>query len=216
MHVGYDSYPQWLSAAVEHAERCWNAAQDVDKVWPTDNENAKVAAVEVELRHGMQTFVSAAACMDGFYAASKHLMVQEGFKANSKCARHRAISELFRQGYLFDDPGFAQLTGFLKTLFDGRDEAVHPRSAATEPVAHPRLAVNRQIAIFSAENSLQVMDSTANLLDYLIAAPRTKYPKLEEIATLGKSWLRPVIEQWREKRAGWLTVKKASEAGTRD
>jgi hypothetical protein len=205
LHVSYDMYPQWLRIAIDEAERCAEAAEQVDKVWTDGSRPGEIDALERELRSGMQAIVAAAAAIDGFYGTVKDCcpvpdQIIESWR-KSKLARAKQIAETFRRSFQIKQVTFNEIRSRLDELFTFRDEAIHPTGAAQMPVPHPRLkvATERRLTMYSAENAFTASKLALNIIALLLNHPKTKHQSLIEHCEAAKEWISPILRTWEAK-----------------
>ena len=205
LHVAYDMHPQWLMIAIEHTEKCVEAAKLVDAIWTDGSQPEQVAALEAELREGMQAITAAAIATDSFYSTMKEICPVPKALAEKwregKTARYKQVAETLRITFNIKQLLFGQIRKGLKQLFDWRDQAVHPTSKSSEPVAHPRLAVSTELrlAVYSSDNAMNVAKFALNLIGLLIAHPPLKKQRLVEHCQFEKTVIYPIIDAWEAK-----------------
>ena len=205
LHIGYDMYPQWLMIAVDHAEKCAEAGKTLDSIWTDGGDEKQLLALELEMREGMQAISAAAIAIDGFYGTVVDRCPLPGDVAKKwrekKLARYSQVAEALRMSFKIGNKSFLEIRDHLKVVFAFRDEAVHPSATAREPVNHPRLGVatERRLAIYSADNAMNVTKFSLNLIGLLIGHPKQKHTALIEHCQFAKEVVYPVLDQWEAK-----------------
>lgn len=216
VHLSYEMYPQWLQVAVEHAERAVEASKVVDHEWAVEPENsiARGEALEVEMRAAMQAIVATAAVFEGLFGMLADLApVQASLQASWQTNRTRRparIAEALKQAFKIPASEFKKVKLLLHQIFDFRDMAMHPTSAAGPAIEHPRLAtgVERRFAIFRAENALTATEAAIAIVSGLLEVPKPKHRKLVEHCGFGKEWVEPIKDAWKARHGSAKDEKK--------
>jgi hypothetical protein len=136
-------------------------------------------AVEREFRSSVLGVTCAAFAINAFYASTiEHAPVT---KVQSE-SRKSSILETLKLAY--EVRGAQQETArrALYSVFDFRDQAVHPPASSKEPVQHPTygLGVEPKFVIFRMENARRATDFTHRLLWFCTHKPKQGHKALCE------------------------------------
>jgi len=167
--TGYVLYPQWLRLAISLAREAKRAAVRVDKVWPSNDGNRQGAALEREVRYAAGTAVASVAAIDGLYGWLQSHATEKKERREGpplKSPRYAQINELIRTSFKLNQSVSSRVRDHLKIMFGLRDQAVHPSSSVSSPIAHPRLgqAMNAALANFNAANAIGCVQSSVNII----------------------------------------------------
>lgn len=176
--TGYLMYPQWLHLAVALAREAKNASIKTDRAWQSDDGKRQQDALEREVRYVAGAVTASVASIDGLYGWLRHIEAKEPNRTvpkRKRTARFAQVSELIRVSFKIDEHPSSRIRKHLKTMFDLRDQAIHPNPVPSTPVKHPRLMslMNQNLANFHADNAIGCAQSAANIIDGVFEVSRS-------------------------------------------
>lgn len=178
-HLRTDMWPYWLEEAIDGAVAAQQHAATVASLRAQGDEDAVTRAMVQELRGAMRAIAACAFAVDGFYAAVKaragdHPHQEDWLKpkeSGKRTPRHAQVFETLRYHLKMRNATAVPAKTRIQELFRFRGWAVHPGSRFREPVfrADVDAGVDWHFAVFRAENAVNAVSGTMNLLDVLVA-----------------------------------------------
>lgn len=214
IHLAYDVTPLWLEAALRHVHRAAAARDEIAKVWPGVDEDAKHAALESQAEASMQAIVAAATAVDGFYAATKEcVLIDKTLVAKwrrGRTPRYAQIAEVFKRAYAIKEP--AKVRQMLAELYRFRDWSVHPPASASPPVEYPGLNVKTdwRFLAFRHENAIGALRLAVSIISELATKPRQKWKPLKVYANGVSARVADVTKAF---EVVWVTHKSVTAEG---
>jgi hypothetical protein len=158
-HLVVNMWPHWLDLALGHWRQAKNAhARLLDADVEGSSEDV-AEALNGELQAATQAISAAGFCIDALYGevrdrSSVPVATLAAWERN-KTMRAARIYETFRAAAKIPHTALPALRQGITLTFKLRDQAVHPRSAGRDPIAHPILGVGveQRFVDYTAENA---------------------------------------------------------------
>lgn len=217
LHLAMDMTPHWIRIAADSLRACENASAELRRVWHDGSRSEETEALEREFRASMQACAAAAFAVDAFYASVQDAApVDPETKAawvRNKTARHKQISELIRLRFKLPEGKFRELAAAMRSLFEVRDEAVHPKAGPQEVVHHPTIGVSveRRIGMFNANVAKQVVQTALHVVAGMAERPKVENKELVSYCSTLLADIKPITEEWLEE---WKPDRGATQQST--
>ena len=186
LEVRFDVCPTWIQIANRHLKNALTAQIERQRVWATDDENAKGQALESEFESSMQAIMAAAIAWDAAYAVLReHVTIPPSMVEkwrHGRTARYVQVAETVRRAFSLKPKGAASLRANLKEIYRYRDLAVHPSGKIGAPMLHPELDLGMEwrFVFFRARNAEMAVLAAAAMLWDLAHNGKAKDPKVTE------------------------------------
>jgi hypothetical protein len=214
LKIGYDVYPLWLTVAAEQAQKAQSFATDLDKIFDGSGADPVTELLEKETSASMAAIVASAAAIDAFYGSTLSRTKEVGAsisKTKRARGRHKIITATLQQRYKINADIMTDFNSTLQTLFQFRHTALHAHGTPEEALLHPRLNVglSKKHVMFRAENAVNSVRFSLNVIGSLVGMPKKKYSALTEHCVHARSWIYPILDEW-EKEQPELNVKRVT------
>lgn len=202
IHVAYDFTWSWVEIALAHLKNSRKFNDKMVKFSELRDGKKLIEALERDYSEGMQALMAAAIAVDAFYANVKDRIEIDKSIINiwkdNRTARYKQVSEVFRLAFDIDEHLSEIIRDSLKILFDLRDEAVHPKGSAIEPVRHPKIpyGVEPRFVSFGFQTAINAVRTGLIIKWELIFKPKPKFPKLVQYCDSQRKILKPYILKW--------------------
>lgn len=167
--IAFEMWPLWMRVAIDHEQSARVARQQL--IDATD-DTQRAAALNDETRAGMVAISACAFALESMAISVATRASLHGV-GKSKSAGRR-VAEVLRQCFAVPNHQVTQWRKAVLDVFRFRNWAVHPDSAAQDPMEHPglRAFVPRPANLYRLENSVGSVDVTLSTVAKLPRVPR--------------------------------------------
>jgi len=195
-----EAWLPWLAIASDELRSAKVTRQSLVEAAQRQDFNAKLEALETEMKASMVAISASSFALDAFYARVKELAPppQELVTAwrKNKTARHRQVTELQLRNFAYKPGAPDELRQNTESLYKLRDWLVHPPADFKPVQLHPVLkeAFEWRKTVFTFENAQQSHNFALAVIKVSVESSKPKEKALREWCINAQKLLEPLLK----------------------